>query len=369
MKRKKIEFYRHNLNNKDIKECIRVLNSIFLTTGEVVKEFEKKFARYIGAKYCVGVSSCTDALFLALKYLGIGPGDEVITTVMTFAASSNVIEHCGAKPVFVDVEESTGNLDANLIESAITKKTKAILVVHLYGLMCDMKKIHAIAKKHGLKVIEDAAHCIEGKRDGIRVGGLSDFACFSFYATKTITSGEGGAITTNNKKAFEWFIRARIHGMSKNAVDRYVKRYDPNDLEFLGYKANMTNIAASLLLHQLERINSLLHKRERIARMYDKAFSKNPAIRLPSFPAKSLHARYLYTIWVDPKRRDTYINAIQNSGISISVHFKPLHLLSYYKKKYGYKRGTFKGAEKIGGSTISLPFYPRLTTKEIHQII
>lgn len=184
MKLQKIEFYRHNLSAKDKAECMKVLNSIFLATGEKVKQFESDFAKYLQAKYAIGLSSCTDALFLALKYLGIKEGDEVITTPMTFIATCNAILYCNAKPVLVDVEAETGNINVENIEKAITSKTKAIIPVHLYGQMCDMKRIHAIAKKHKLKVIEDAAHCIEGERDGIRVGQLSDFACFSFYAIK-----------------------------------------------------------------------------------------------------------------------------------------------------------------------------------------
>lgn len=369
MIKRKIEFFRHNLSKKDKEECLKVLGSIFLTTGEVVKEFEHKFASYLKAKYAVGVSSCTDALLLALKYLGIKEGDEVITTVLTFAATSNAIEYCGAKPVFVDVESNTGNIDADLIEKAVTPRTKAILVVHLYGLMCDMKKIRKIAKKYNLKIIEDAAHCIEGVRDGIRVGEIGDFTCFSFYATKTITSGEGGAITTNKRSAYDWFIRARLHGMSKNAADRYTKRYSHNDLEFLGYKMNMTNIAASLLIHQLDRIDAYLKRREQIAHMYNEGFLKNTAIQMPEVPKNCIHARYLYTIWVDPKIRDNMVNQLQDKDIGVSVHFLPLHFLTYYKKKYGYKRGEFPKAEKIGDSTISLPLYPKLTEKEIRYVI
>lgn len=369
MNKRKIEFFRHNISSEDKKALLKVLDSIFLTTGEEVKLFERKFATYLKAKYCVGVSSCTDALFLTLKYLGIGQGDEVITTVLSFAATSNAIEHTNAKPVFIDVEPNTGNINADLIETAITPRTKAILVVHLYGLMCDMKKIRKIADKHGLKIIEDAAHCIEGQRDGIRVGQLANFACFSFYATKTITSGEGGAITTNDKKAYEWFIKARLHGMSKNAAYRYVKRYQHNDLEFLGYKSNMSNIAASLLINQLDRISNYLRRREHIARIYTQGFLKNKAIQMPEILTNSAHARYLYTIWVDPKKRDRIVNKLQDKGIGVSVHFFPLHFLTYYKKKYNYKRGDFPIAEKIGKKTISLPFYPKLSNKEIAYII
>lgn len=367
--RKKIEFFRHNISLKDKKECLKVLDSIFLTTGEVVKEFEQKFASYVKTKYAVGVSSCTDALFLTLKYIGITSGDEVITTIFTFAATSNAIEYCGAKPVFVDVEPNTGNINADLIEAAVTPRTKTIIVVHMYGQMCDMKKIRKIANKYNLKLIEDAAHCIEGKRDGIRVGQLSDFACFSFYAIKTITSGEGGAITTNNKKAYDWLIKARLHGMNKNAADRYVKRYTHNDMEFLGFKCNMTNIAASLLIHQIDRIDVYLKKREQIARMYNRGFSKNNSIKMPNILPNSTHARFLYTIWVDAKTRDEIVSKLQDHGIGVAVHFFPLHFLTYYKNKYGNKRGDFPVAEKIGDTTLSLPFYPKLTNKEIQYII
>lgn len=365
----KIEFYKHNLSQEDKDECLKVLDSIFLTTGETVKQFERNFAHYIGAKYAVGVSSCTDALFLALKYFGIKEGDEVITTPLSFVATSNVIEYCNAKPVFVDVEENTGNINADLIETAITNKTKAILVVHLYGLMCDMVKIRRIADKYGLKVIEDCAQCIEGERDGVRVGGLADFACFSFYATKTITCGEGGAITCNDKEAYEWLIKARLHGMSKNAAERYTKRYEHYDMEFLGYKCNMTNIQASLLINQLNRINDLLYRREEIAKEYKKGFVNNNLINMPSILPNSVHARYLYTIWVNSIKRDIYMEKIQDQGIGVAVHLRPIHMMSYYKDKYGYKRGDFSVSERIGDSTISIPFYPRLSKEEIAYVI
>lgn len=369
MKIKKIEFYRHNLNKDDKDECLKVLDSLFLSTGLKVKEFEHNFARYLGSNYSIGVSSCTDALFLCLKYLGIKEGDEVITTPMTFMATSNTVIYCGAKPVFVDVEPTTGNIDPNLIEKAITSRTKAIIPVHLYGQMCDMKKINAIAKKYKLKVIEDAAHCIEGKRDGIRVGELSDFACFSFYAIKTITSGEGGMITTNNKNAYEWLVKARLHGMNKNAIDRYVGHFQPFEMEFLGYKANMTNIQAALLLHQLARIEKLYRRREEIAEIYDNSFGKNKNIKIIPKVKDSKHARFLYTIQVDPRKRGEYITKIENAGISIAVHFKPVHLLSYYKNTFGFKEGDFPIAERIGSSTISIPFYPLLTKEETDYIV
>lgn len=362
----KIEFYKHNLTSKEIKECTKVLKSIFLTTGDVTDKFETKFAKYMEAKYAVGLSSCTDALFMSLKALGIREGDEVITTPLSFIATANAIEYCKAKPVFVDVEEETGNINADLIEKEITSKTKAILVVHLYGQMADMKKIKKIARKYSLKLIEDAAHCIEGERDGIRVGQLSDIACYSFYATKNITSGEGGAITTNSKNLYDWFIRARLHGMSKGAKDRYNKNYQHYDMEFLGYKANMTNIQASLLLNQLNYIEHFLISKEKIAKKYENQLMN---IKHPQVLSNTKHGRHVFTIWVKKRLRDLTIATLQAQGIGVAVHFRPIHLMKYYKNKYRYKKGMFPVAEQIGASTITLPLYPKLKTREVNYII
>ena len=196
---KKIDFYRHSINARDIERVDRILRSIFLTTGKETATFEQNFSHYIGLKHTIGLTSCTAALHLSLIALGIGRGDEVITTPMSFCATANSILHAGAKPVFVDVEEETGNMNAGLIEAAITENTKAIMPVHLYGQMCDMKNIKKIADKYNLRIIEDAAHAIEASRGGVRVGQLSDTVCFSFYATKNITSGEGGAVSTDNE--------------------------------------------------------------------------------------------------------------------------------------------------------------------------
>lgn len=367
--KRKIEFYRHNLSAKDKKECLKVLNSLFLTTGEEVKLFEKKFAKYLGIKYVIGVTSCTDALFLALKCIGIKKGDEVVTTPLSFISTANAIEYCDAKPIFVDVEESTGNIDADLIEKAITNKTKAILVVHLYGQMCDTRRVREIADKHKLKIIEDCAHCIEGTRDGIRPGQLGDLACFSFYATKNITSGEGGAIATNNEDYYNWLFKARLHGMSKNALDRYTKEYEHYDMEFLGYKCNMNNIQASLLVHQLERVGEMLNKKEETAELYDLKFAQNPKLKILKILPRTKHARYIYTILVNPKKRDNYMKLLQEKGIGVAVNFRPIHLMFYYREKYGYKGGEYPIAEKIGASTITIPLYPKLKLDEVNFIV
>jgi len=366
---KKIEFYKHNLTLPDIKECEQVLNSLFLTTGVVVKKFEEDFSRYTRQRFTIGVSSCTAALFLALKRYDIGPGDEVITTPMTFIATANVVEHCGAKPVFVDVEEDTGNLDARQIEAVIGPKTKAIIPVHLYGQMCDMRSISTIAQKHNLRVIEDCAHCIEGVRDGVRVGELSDAACFSFYATKNITSGEGGAITCNDEESAHWYSCARSHGMTKNAAQRYEKLYEHWDMEFLGYKANLTNIQASLLLHQLERIEDLWKARQRIAQAYTSAFAGKDYLKLHALRSDAKHAHHLFTVLTDPRSRDRHLGELQKSGIGVVVNYRAVHLLDYYRKKYSFTRGTFPHAELIGDSTMTVPLYPRLEEDEVAYVI
>ena len=365
----KVEFYKHSISQADINNVAKVLNSLFLTTGDVVEEFERKFARYLGCKHTVGVTSCTAALQLSLSAHDIGPGDEVITTPMTFIASANSILHTGATPVFVDVEPDTGNLNATLIDPAINANTKAILPVHLYGQMCDMKSIRKIADRHHLVVIEDAAHAIEASRDGTKPGALGDTACFSFYATKNITSGEGGAISTNDSDIADKLKKSRLHGMSKGAADRYSKRYEHWDMEFLGWKYNMSNIQAALLLCQLDKIEENWRRREEICQIYEHAFESNPEITCMKILPGSKSARHLFTILVPSKKRDRVLWELQEKDIGVAVNFRAIHLLTYYRQKYGYKEGAFPNAEMIGNSTITLPLYPKLTDEEVQYVI
>ncbi len=368
----KIEFYKHNLNQKDIDEVVQVLNSTFLTTASRTAEFESKLAKYTNNAYALGLMSATHGLELILRAFDIGPGDEVITTPMSFIATANSIEYVHATPVFVEAEATTGNIDASLVEAAITPKTKAIMVVHMYGQMCDMKTLRTIADKHNLKLIEDSAHCIEGIRAGQRPGNLSDAAIYSFYATKNITCGEGGAITINDSELNEWLKMGRLHGMSKNAADRYTNRYKHYDMEILGMKCNMSDIQAALLIHQIDRMDSFLARKEEIAQRYNSGFADNPNIQVPAVILEEpgdIHARHLYTIWVDPTRRDETLHKLQDSGIGVAVNFRPIHLMKYYREKYGFKPGDFPITEKIGGSNIAIPLYPKLTDEEVDYII
>lgn len=360
---RKVEYFKHNLELADKTEMLKVLDTVFLTTGTVTKQFEIAFAEYIGTHYAVGVMSCTHALELCLRYFNIGPGDEVITTPLSYVATANAIESVGAKPVFVDVAWETANIDVTKIEAAITTKTKAILPVHLYGQMCNMRSIQKIAAAYNLKVIEDAAHCIEGEFEGKKIGAFSDAACVSFYATKNITSGEGGAIVTNNEQMNSWFLQARSHGISSSAADRYTKKYQHYDMEFLGMKCNMSNMQASLLIHQLQRINILHARRKKLFEQYEQLLS---VYEQPRFISGSTHAYHLYSIWV--KNRDQILEALYDRGIGAAVHYRPAHVMTYYKNKYGYKKGDFPIAEYIGDTTISLPLYPLLLEEEVEYV-
>lgn len=365
---KSVPFFAHDLGQPEIDAITEVLRGPILTTGEFVSKFESRFAEYLGAKHSVGLTSCTGALHLSLIALGIGPGDEVITTPMTFIATATSIIEAGATPVFVDVEPTTGNLDATKIEAAITSKTRAIMPVHLYGQMCDMRAINKIAVKHNLHVIEDAAHCIEGERDGVRVGELSDTACFSFYATKNLTCGEGGAVSTNSSELNDKFRLLRSHGMTKIAADRQREGYTHWDMVTFGWKYNMDNIQAALLLPQLDRVNASWTRRAELAAYYCDRLAKVKGLSTPQTVPGVKHAWHLFPIWVPAEKRDLVIQELQKRGIGVVVNYRAIHLLTYFKETFGFKPGAFPNAEKIGDATISVPFYPGMSVDQIDYV-
>lgn len=363
----KVNFYKHSLQEEDVQNVVKILGSDFLTTGPVTAEFENIFSRYTGLKYAIALSSCTAALHLALLALKIGPGDEVITTQMTFIATATAILHTGAKPVFIDIEPDTGLIDPSLVESAVTSRTKAIVPVHLYGKMTDMRALRQIADRYDLFIVEDSSHCIEGEREGVRPGDLSDAACYSFYATKNLTCGEGGALATNNKDLARKVRLMRQHGMSKEAADRHHGIYQHWDMIELGWKYNLDDIRAALLIHQIDRLPFMWEKRKSLYEYYIKYLKNITGLHIPSVIGRS--AYHLFTILVPPKRRDMILSALGQHGIGVAVNYRSIHTLSYFRKTFNFKPEDFPIANRIGNSTISLPFYPKLEESEIDYIV
>lgn len=354
----RVPFYRHDLGKLELDAIAGVFGGPILTTGDAVAEFEKAFAAYLHRRHALAVTSCTGAMHMALMALGIGPGDEVITTPMTFIATAAAILEAGATPVLAEVEPDTGNIDAEAVEAAVTPRTKAILPVHLYGLLCDMRALRRIGDKYKLAIIEDAAHCVEGVRDGVQPGGLSDVACFSFYATKNLTCGEGGALVTDRDDLLEPLRMLRLHGMTKSAADRHREGYQHWDMKVLGWKYNMDNIQAAMLMPQLSRLDRKLVDRERLARRYNERLGQLNWLQIPAVPEDAVHARHLYPIWVDAPLRDKMVKGLHERGIQTVVNYRAIHQMSYLRERLGYKDGTFPIAESIGDRALSLPFYP-----------
>jgi UDP-4-amino-4-deoxy-L-arabinose-oxoglutarate aminotransferase len=364
----RVPFYLHDLGKAEVNAVAEVLAGPILTTGETVARFERRFADYLGRRHAVAVTSCTGALHLSLLALGVGPGDEVITTPMTFIATATAVLEAGARPVFVDVEPATGNLDVGRVEAALTPRTRAVLPVHLYGQMCDMVALRRLADRHGLRVVEDAAHCVEGERDDVRPGQLGDTACFSFYATKNLTCGEGGAVVTDDDVLAARLRLLRHHGMTKTAADRWHEGYQHWDMVLLGWKYNMDNIQAALLLPQLDRLEDNYYRRAELARAYEERLA---AVRGVSWPRRLpgvRHARHLFPVWVDPSRRDALVRGLHAAGIDTVVNYRAIHLLSYFREQFGHAHGDFPAAERIGDSTVSLPFYPRLPAAHLDRV-
>ncbi len=365
----KVEFYKHNLGAEEKQKVLECLDGIFLTTGQYVKDFESQFAEYLGVKHVVGLSSCTAALHLSLLALGLGPGDEVITTPMTFIATPNAILYAGAKPVFVDVDPNTGLIDPRNIGQAITPRTKAVIPVHLYGQMCDMRAIKAVADAHHLKIIEDSAHCVEGARDGIRPGQLSDIACFSFYATKNVTSGEGGAVATNDPHLAGRVMALRNHGMSKGPADRHEAGYVHWDMPELGWKYNMSNIQAAMLLPQIPHIERRWRSRASLYRKYADELAGISPVSLSGIVPGVKSAYHLFTVRVSGGCRDALLRELSEKGIGCAVHYRAVHLLSFYRSRFGYNEGDFPCAERIGNETVSLPFWTGLSAQQQGQVV
>lgn len=358
----------------ELTEIKEALESGWVTTGPKVKRFEEEFAATVGAKHAIAVNSCTAAMHLALEALGLARDDEVITTPYTFAATAEVVRYFDARPVLVDVNPRCLNIDPDRLEAAITSRSRAIIAVHIAGLPAEMDEIHDIAARHGLPVIEDAAHAFPSYYKGRMIGSLSDFTCFSFYATKTLTTGEGGMICTENDS---WAERCRImalHGISKDAWKRYTAEGSwYYEIVAPGYKYNMTDIAAAMGLAQLHKANRMWERRREIAERYNMAFSQIQALQIPCDRADFQHAWHLYMLRLNLKRlridRNRLMEELKSHHIGASVHFIPLHLHPYYRETYGYQPHDFPTAFGEYLREVSLPIYSRMSDTDIQDVI
>jgi UDP-4-amino-4,6-dideoxy-N-acetyl-beta-L-altrosamine transaminase len=369
-----LPYFLPTIEQEEIDEVVDTLKSSWITTGPKTHKFETMFRDYIGCKHAVALNSCTAGLHLSLAAAGIGEGDEVITTPFTFAATANFILHRGAKAVFVDVRRDTYNIDPQKIEGAISDRTKAIMPVHYAGQPCDMDEIVAMAKKHNLLVIEDAAHALSATYKGKKIGTIGDITCFSFYATKIITTAEGGMATTDDDGFAEKIRLLSLHGISQDAWKRYSSEGSwYYEILYPGYKYNMTDIQASIGIHQLKKLDRLQQARRAIARLYTSAFENMPEIVEPHVNEWVEHTWHLYPILINTDLlkigRNEFIEALRAENIGTSVHFIPIHLHPYYRDRFGFRRGDFPNAEYVYERIISLPLYPRMTGRDAEDVI
>lgn len=361
------------IGTAEIDEVTAVLTSGWLSTGPRVKQFEAEFAAYTGAPHAVALNSCTAALHLALVAFEVGHGDEVVTTPLTFCATANVAIHAGATPRFADIDPLTWNLSPAAAEAAITPRTRAIIPVHFAGRAADVAAFRVMADRHGLAVIEDAAHAVEAVSAGRKIGTTADATCFSFYATKNLTTGEGGMLTTASSQVAGFVRTASQHGISRDGWARYRDIGSPHyDVLFPGFKYNMMDLQAALGLHQLRGLGLRAARRESVWRIYDEGLADLPLVRPAPVPPGDVHARHLYSVLVTPETgwtRDELIAELAVAGIATSVHFRALHLHPYYQERYRLRRGMFPEAERVSDQIVSLPLGGGMSDDEAWMVV
>ncbi len=361
-------------DGREIRQVSEAIRSGWLTTGPKTARFEEGICNLVGVPHAVAVNSCTAALHLALVAAGVRRGDEVITSPYTFAATGEAILYLGARPVFADIVPETLNIDPEAAARAVTRRTRAILPVHIAGLPCDMAAIHTLARGARVPVVDDAAHALGAAIGERPVGRLADLTCFSFYATKNLSTGEGGMVVTRSRALAEHVRRLSLHGLSRDAWRRYARggswRYDVVEL---GYKYNMTDVAAALGLAQLAKFPAMQRRRRALAARYTRLLAECDAFDLPEEPRGVSHAWHLYVLRLRPGvlrvGRDQLIDALAERGIGTSVHFQPLHLFSYYRKAFGYRAGAFPRTERESARALSVPLHPGLSRSAQDRVI
>lgn len=374
VREKYLVFGKPDLQEAEIQEVTDCLRSGWVGTGPRVAKFQEGIKNYVGAKHALAVNSCTAGLHLSMIASNLGPGDEVITTPMTFAATANVIEHVGATPVFADCKSEDMLIDPREIEKKINARTKAIVPVHLAGRVCDMDPILRMAQARGLKVISDAAHALGSEYKGKKIGSFSDFTVFSFYATKNLVTAEGGMVTTSNEEGLAKLATYSLHGMSRDAWKRYSDAGFKHYLvEAAGFKYNMTDLQASIGLKQLERFEAMQARRKEVWHTYMRELEGLP-IDLPAREdPESQHSYHLFTIFPRLEElkcdRDQMLQALHKENIGVGVHYVALHLHPFYQQKYGYKRGDFPNAERISDRTISIPMGSNLSDQDVQDVV
>ena len=362
------------IEEAEIAEVVATMKSGWLGTGPKVSAFEERFRVFKGADHAMAVSSCTAALHLSMVAIGLRPGDEVITTPLTFCATVNAIIHAGGIPVLVDIDPSTMNIDIQQIESKVSTNTRAIIPVHFAGRPCDMDALCRIADLHGLRLIEDCAHAIEAEYRGRKTGTFGDFGCFSFYATKNIVTGEGGMVLTKRGEDASYIKMLALHGMTKDAWKRFGDEgYKHYQVMAAGYKYNMMDLQAAIGLHQLSRIEKYWFKRERIWNQYNEAFADFPITLPAEFEPDTRHSLHLYTIMVDPEKakitRDQFLDAMTRLGVGVGVHYLSIPEHPFYRTTFGWKPEDYPNAMRVGRQTVSLPLSPKLTDEDVNDVI
>ena len=364
-----IPYAKQYIDEEDIRAVTDALRDEYLTTGPKVDEFERIFASYVGAKYAVAVCNGTAALHIACLAAGIGPGDEAITSPLSFAASANCVLYCGGTPVFADIDERTYNIDPEDIERKVTPRTKMIIPVHLTGQPCDLDAIHDVAKRHGLLVLEDAAHALGATYKGQKIGSLSEMTEFSFHPVKHITTGEGGMVTTDDAKLYERLKLFRTHGITR---DRALMHNDEGGWYYeqleLGYNYRITDVQCALGICQMKKLERSLARRREIAGMYDKGFAGVEGIISPYQSPHGHNSYHLYAIRVTGAPRKQIYDALQAAGIGVNVHYVPTYKFPYYRN-HGYDGVCRPRAEKVYGQLISLPMYYSLRDEEVQYVI